>query len=425
MRYGRRYSPSFVWSVLFLLLLVGGCVHTPTLQDEKTTESTVEEISIVDEVLSKIEKYYFHKNVDLDYCREIVVAWDTGAKLPPAKKDSFCFDKYSMLHTPREALVHKVRAYSGEIYRLGVTVKKSETEDVVVSSVARGILFPGDIIRKVVELSEGKETAITISKRAPTFLFGKEGTFVIVSVERGGQDINLPPIKRDLFIAPLISYKEFPEGIGYINIRGINRKTRGIFLEALSFRNLGDSPRVIIDVRDNPGGHLQSTLDMLSLFASKENEIILQVRLPKKTILHLAKSEGISELQNYRIVVLVNKRSMSAAELFAGVMQDWARYNSERKFTIIGENSYGKGIVQTTMPLRDGSAVTLTTGEYFVGPSGIQIQDVGVQPDVKISDTRKSRYDTATSKDWQFLVACRYLDGCEGWKWTASGDTNL
>ena len=155
---------------------------------------------------------------------------------------------------------------------------------------------------------------------------------------------------------------------------------------------------------------------MLYYFSDKPDDIMLTTKFKRneevKTIKNTfgafidpatkqLKSPG--EFKDYRIVILANQRSYSAAEIFAGTMKDWG-------FTVVGSVTYGKGVGQTVFPLSDGSALTLTTFEYLVGNLKTSVNKKGVSPIFEAEDSRKLASDTLGANDNQFQKALEFLN---------------
>ena len=188
--------------------------------------------------------------------------------------------------------------------------------------------------------------------------------------------------------------------IGYIQITEFDDVTVEQFKEAVDDLQSQGMEKVIFDVRDNPGGLFSSVCD------------ILDVLLPQELLVYTEDKDGNRE-ETYAedddaldipMAVLVNGSSASASEIFTGALKDYD------KAEIIGTTTFGKGIVQSIIPLSDGSAVKITTSKYYT-PSGVCIHDIGIDPDIEV----EAEADTTDSEaaDAQLQSAIDYLQGTE------------
>ena len=196
-----------------------------------------------------------------------------------------------------------------------------------------------------------------------------------------------------------ISYKMLEDNIGYIKITNFDKESVEQFEKALSELEKKQMESLVIDVRNNGGGVLTSTISMLDdlLPAGK---LITETRKGSKDKEYKSTDEDFFDKP---IVVLINGNSASASEVFAGCLQD------REAATLIGEKSFGKGIVQTiyTISKKRGDGIKLTTGEYLL-PSGRSIHEIGLTPDVELEYTGESS-DYGTDKDNQLQEAVKYL----------------
>lgn len=212
-----------------------------------------------------------------------------------------------------------------------------------------------------------------------------------VKVRRNGEELyfKVPSenIKVNRVDAHLLGSKS---NVGYIKIWDFEGNVYNQFKGAIKELKKRGAESLIVDVRDNPGGDLKNTLKIVDELVPEGKMLILN-----------AKSGVVDDLSKYiesnpdfismAIAVLVNNNTASSAEILAGNLRYY------RNSLLIGENTYGKGTVQTIFPLSDGSAVKLTVAEYSL-PDGEKINHVGLKPDVEIEDTDNSGYDTALNR---------------------------
>lgn len=236
---------------------------------------------------------------------------------------------------------------------------------------------------------------------------GKEGTKVNITVERDGVKKKYN-IERKEIIANSVNYEMLDDGIGYISISNFNthsetssESTYTEFVDAIESLNADGMKKLIIDVRDNPGGVLGIVCDIADYI------------LPEGIITYTETRTGIR--QEYKsdknefdipMVVLINGTSASASEILAGAFKDFNRAE------IVGETSFGKGIVQNVFPFSDGSGMSMTVSKYYT-PNGTSIHEVGVEPDVKVALPEEYREsyasDIPSGKDTQLNKAIEIL----------------
>ena len=211
-------------------------------------------------------------------------------------------------------------------------------------------------------------------------LRGNVGTTVTLTVRRE-EDV-IEHIMRRQLVRIASVHKEFlSSGIGYVRISQFNEDTANEVTNAIDeMQEAGGDllDGLVLDLRNNPGGILDSAVEVSDLFLNEGTIVSADGRSPEARFTRSAHRGDI--LDGAVMVVLVNNGSASASEIVAGALQDHARA------TIVGTPTFGKGLVQTVMPLSRGRAIKLTTSHYYT-PSGGSIQDIGITPDVRIDDT--------------------------------------
>lgn len=284
-------------------------------------------------------------------------------------------DPYTTYYTKEEfdSLMEKT---SGVYAGIGVQMMIDQTDNSILvtdvfegSPAAKAGMLPKD---KIVG-AEGQPLTGDDFNEAPKIIKGKPGTKVTVTVFRPSTNETLDlEMKRENVIYPSVSHKMLEGNINYIKISSFEELTYEQFKEALEAGNKANAQGLIIDVRDNPGGLLDVTVEIV-------DELI-----PKGVIVSTKDKEGkVKEMSSddeyldIPIVVLVNERSASASEVLSGALKD------HNRAVLVGNRTFGKGIVQTIMPLTDGSAIKVTTSQYFT-PSGVCIQGEGIEPDYKV-----------------------------------------
>lgn len=231
---------------------------------------------------------------------------------------------------------------------------------------------------------------------------GKAGSQVILTVLRKGEKVPLTfKLNRETIRIASVKSKMLDNNFGYVRITQFQEPTASLMRNAildLRNKNQGNLKGIILDLRNNPGGLLETAVQVVNSFLDvkklqkKYNDVIVYTegRLPEAQ--YSAKANGVDILNGAPIVVLINGGSASASEIVAGALQDY------RRAIIVGTTSFGKGSVQTVIPLDKTHALKLTTALYHT-PSGRIIQNVGIVPDVQIEDLKvvknKSEEDMA------------------------------
>ncbi len=249
----------------------------------------------------------------------------------------------------------------------------------------RAGLKAGDKILKI----NGEETENMSLEEAVSKIRGQPGTKVVLTIMR---DEWLEPkdfeITREIINIPVIKTKFISPNIGYIKINTFGAKTYSEFIKAHnSLKNQG-AQKFILDLRNNPGGFLEVAIKMSEIFLPRGKIVLKEVIRNEgtKTIL----SEGPGNLISEKIVILINKGSASASEIFAGALRD----NLGTK--LIGEKSYGKGSVQQTFNL-NGNLLKLTIA-YWLTPQGTKIEGNGLKPDIEVKDNEETKEDEVLNK---------------------------
>jgi len=207
---------------------------------------------------------------------------------------------------------------------------------------------------------------------------GKEGTKVKLTLRRPGRATPLDvTIVRQLVQYRMVKSRMLDEknGIGYIRLYQFNEQCDQQFDEALSGLEKKHLKGLIFDLRGNPGGLLQVARDIGSRFIESGPVVIIQERGGQKTSLPVIEEKH--NHKRYPLVVLVDKSSASASEIVSGAIKD------DKAGTLVGVTTFGKGRVQTILPLQDGSAVAITTAKYLT-PNGTDIHKKGIQPDIVV-----------------------------------------
>ncbi|MBO4669578.1 MAG: S41 family peptidase [Lachnospiraceae bacterium] len=259
-------------------------------------------------------------------------------------------------------------------------------------------ILPGDILCEIDgENALGEEIDSVVAK-----IRGEAGTSVNIKIYRpkDSEYYNMTVV-RDNVEEPTIEYEMLEGDIGYILCTEFDKVTEKQYLDAVDELTVQGMKALIIDLRDNPGGMLTTVTSMLDRI------------LPKgKLLIYMEDKNGVreeyfsqsSKTVDVPIAVLINGNSASASEVFAGCLQDYG------VATLIGTKSFGKGIVQSLIPLGDGSAIKVTTSKYF-SPLGRNIHGVGFEPDIKVELDKelKTMIEIPKDQDNQLQTAVNFL----------------
>ncbi|MCK5913847.1 MAG: S41 family peptidase [Desulfuromusa sp.] len=301
-------------------------------------------------------------------------------------------DPHSSFLTPE--MYEEMQAEThGEFGGLGIEITFKEGALIVVSPIedtpayAAGIQ-PGDQIVKI----DGKSTRDLEIMEAARLLRGPKGEAINISIQRTGVVELLDfTIVRDIIQIQSVK-SDFLQGhYGYVRVLQFQDRTGSDLQEHLATlrQKNGDLLQgMILDLRNNPGGLLDQAVAVTDLFLSKGLIVYTEGKEAESQLTFSAQSTGTEP--EYPLVVLINGGSASAAEIVAGALQD------HHRAIILGEQSFGKGSVQTIIPLDDSSGLRLTTARYFT-PSGRSIQARGIIPDIVVPGVvSRCRTETAT-----------------------------
>ena len=276
-------------------------------------------------------------------------------------------DPHSNFFDPRQYALFR-EEQQGKYYGVGMTVQGRDNQTIVLapfvgSPAYKAGIRPGDIILKV----DGKSCTGLTTTEVADMLKGAKGTTVHISLGREGWDKPIDvTVVRDEIPRPGVEYFTMVKpGIGYVRVSTFNETTDNDLAEALKQLDVSKLDGLIIDLRNNGGGLLNQAVGMSDMFLDK-NEIVVSHRgrsSSEKRYYALRGNQGIE----VPLIVLINGQSASASEIVAGSIQDHDRG------LIVGETSFGKGLVQTQYPLSEDTALLLTTARYYT-PSGRLIQ---------------------------------------------------
>lgn len=346
----------------------------------------------VEEKLSEIDWYidhYYIFDVDREKLADgLLAGYVSGLE-----------DPYSVYYTP-EKYTDILESANGEYYGIGVLVTEDKDGTIQIVNVfsnspakEAGIL-KGDIIAGVDNLDI---TGMDLNQ-VVGYIKGKEGTSVELQIQRDGEaDLLNITVERRQVSVDTVEYRMLEDGIGYLQLVQFDDVSLDQMTAAIEDLKSQRMEKLILDLRDNPGGLLTSVVDIADLFLPEANIFYMEDKSGSRTDYNATDDQ----LFDGELVVLVNENSASASEVLAGTLKDNGRAQ------LVGVTTFGKGIVQTFYSLSDGSGVKLTTAHYFT-PSGTDIHGVGVTPNVEAEQpddekTGESENDTQLNKALEII----------------------
>lgn len=306
-------------------------------------------------------------------------------------------DPHTYFLTPSDSRIAQ-EDLQGSFEGIGATIEKRDNKLLVVAPIEgtpadKAGLKPGDHIVRV----DDKDTAPLSLIEAVSLIRGKAGTVVKLTVLREGEKQPLIfEITRARIEITTVRTRQLEEGIAYIRLSGFSEPTSRGLAAALQKIKASNPKGLILDLRNNPGGYLSTSVEVASQFL-KEGLVVYEQDAEGRRRDFRVRPGG--QAVDIPMVVLVNKGTASASEIVAGAIQDAGRA------PLIGEKTFGKGSVQTTHTLSDGSSVHVTVTYWFT-PKGRQIQDKGIEPDIEVPLTEE---DVRKGVDPQLERAIEYL----------------
>jgi carboxyl-terminal processing protease len=269
---------------------------------------------------------------------------------------------------------------SGHFSGVGLVVSMKDGLLTVVSPMEdtpafRAGLLSGDIIVEI----DGEETRTMPLSDAVKKMRGGAGTIVkLKTVRPSTHEVkDLEIARENIEVASVKDAKLLDDGIGYIRITQFNEPTANDLKKELKKLTDQKMKALVLDLRSNPGGLLTAAAGVAELFLSRGDLIVFTKGRTAEMEQQTFKSTGRTHYKDFPMVVLVNSGSASASEIVSGALQD------HKRAVLVGEKTFGKGSVQSILPLDDGAAIKLTTAKYYT-PSERVIHEHGIEPDVKV-----------------------------------------
>ncbi len=374
----------FIISIFFLKFLT----FNPVVAAEN---DVYKKIDLFGEVLEKINK---------EYVDEINQSESMDAAIDGLLQS---LDPYSAYMSP-EIFNEMQTETSGEFGGLGIEVNMESGVVKVISPIddtpaSRAGIKAGDYIIKIDDIQvQGKSLS-----EAVDLMRGPVGSSIILTVRRIGQKKALTfEIVREIIQIKSVKADLLKNNVGYLRLTSFNENSGDQIREQIrEFEKNGNINSYILDLRNNPGGLLSQAIRISDFFLDNGEIVSTKSRKASENRKWFAKKGDL--IGGKTLIVLINYGSASASEIVAGALQD------HKRAIILGENSYGKGSVQSIIPLKNKGAIRLTVAKYYL-PSGKSISEVGVSPDIEIDeDTDEFRIKTDT--DNQLSYALKLLNG--------------
>ena len=276
----------------------------------------------------------------------------------------------------------------GEFGGLGIEISAAEGGILIVAPIEdtpadRAGVKAGDLIIKIDnELARDMSLPESVKK-----MRGKPGTSIVLTIFRKGENAPLEiKIVRDIIKVKSVKSDILAPGYAYLRITQFQERTASLLkqqIAELRERAGGNLSGAVLDLRNNPGGLLDQAVEVSDMFLNAGNIVSTKSRAGKNLSFDARPGD---ELKNLPLIVLINSGSASASEIVAGALQD------HHRAVLLGTKSFGKGSVQSVVPLPDGTAIKVTTALYYT-PNGRSIQATGIEPDIMVEQVQLKKED--------------------------------
>ena len=375
----------FIITLLFSFFIIGKSFA-------ETEKNIYEKIDLFSEVLSKIDK---------EYVESINQSDAMDAAINGVLQS---LDPYSAYMSP-EMFDDMQTETSGQFGGLGIEVGMEHGVVKVISPIdnspaSRIGVKAGDYIVKINDIQvQGKSLT-----EAVELMRGKVGSEIKITVRRRGvKKAIIFNITREIIkIESVKGSKYIDEGIGYLRLVSFNENSGDQIKKKIKdFNKKSDLKGYILDLRNNPGGLLSQAIKITDFFLEDGEIVSTKGRKKSENRKWFAKKGDLTNGKT--LVILINYGSASASEIVAGALKD------HKRAILVGENSYGKGSVQSIIPLRNKGAIRLTISKYYL-PSGESISEVGVTPDIEVEESSDA-FAINTETDNQLNFAVKLFNG--------------
>ncbi len=357
-----------IFWILFLTIFLFSLFYVGTQAEEKKEYS----FSLLKEAINIIQNKYIKKEVaEEDLLKGAIEGLVNSLD-----------DPYSYYEDPESLKREEEDLIKGEFGGLGIWITLKDGVLTVISPIEDTPAYKAGIKAgdQIVEI-DGESTAGITLREAVNKLRGKKGTKVTLTIRRKGLSKELKiTIVRDIIKVESVKSKIIKGYIGYLRLTSFNAKTHKDMKKVIKEFKEKKIKGVILDLRNNPGGLLAIAVDVAGEFLPNKKIVFIVDRNGKKKAIWSYKGS----LPDIPLVVLVNGGSASASEIVAGAIKDYKRG------TLIGEKTFGKGLVQNVFRLSNGGALHITVAKYLT-PSGAYIHKKGIEPDIVVKEKVSER----------------------------------
>lgn len=330
---------------------------TSSSSDDKITKS-------LKNIKSLLNKYYLN-DIDEDKAIDGAIEGYVAA----------LGDKYTE-YIPKDEMEEYTQNLMGNYVGIGIYMAKNTKDNTIVvispikySPAEEAGILPGDIIKKI----DGTEYNGDSMDAAANNIKGVEGSTVKLEIQRG-QEIKTFEITRKKITTNPVVAEKLENNIGYLEVSSFDENTAENFKAKYEELKSQGITSLIIDLRNNGGGLVEEALKIADYIVPKDKELLVTIDKDKKEKVEKSKEDVLIDMP---IVVLVNKNSASSSEILAGALKDL------NEATIVGNTTYGKGVIQQLLQLRDGAGLKVTVEEYYT-PNRTKINGVGIEPNEKV-----------------------------------------
>jgi carboxyl-terminal processing protease len=307
-------------------------------------------------------------------------------------------DPYTMFFTPEESKVFESEI-AGEFGGVGMEMAQKDGILTVVAPLKNTPAYKAGILAndKIVKIND-KSTKNITTDGAIDLIRGEPGTKVSITIAReGASEFKIFDLTRGKISIPTVD-TEFRKdaGVFVIKLYSFSAQSPELFRKALTEFADSGSTKLVLDLRNNPGGYLDAAVSMASWFLPEGEVVVKEIgKTAKDSIVHKSKGPGIFK-DKIDMVILVNKGSASASEILAGALSEYGTA------TLMGQQSFGKGSVQELMKLTNDTSIKITVAKWYT-PKGVSISDNGLTPKVILENNKDITKDDQLEKAINFF----------------------
>ena len=375
----------------FLIIIIFYLLNFFNISYSQEPDKLYNKIDLFGEVLEKIQEEYVEE-IDQEKTMDYAINGILQS-----------LDPYSAYMSP-EVFDEMQTETSGEFGGLGIEVSMESGVVKVIAPIddtpaSRAGIKAGDYIVRI----DGKQVQGKTLMEAVNLMRGPINTPIKITIRRKGlRKAKIFTLVREVIEIKSVASEIIDKEVGYLRLRAFNENSSNqLKKEILKLEKNKKLVGYIFDLRNNPGGLLNQAIKISDFFLNDGEIVSTRGRKSKENRKFFAKNGDV--IKGKPLIVLINNGSASAAEIVAGALQD------QKRAVLLGEATYGKGSVQSIIPLTNRGAIRLTISKYYL-PSGKSISNVGVSPDIKVEEADET-FSINTSSDNQLIYATNLLNG--------------